>query len=57
MEANAVREFQRMINPDESELVRHARTGEVDGTKEYPPLLTQGLSDHEKQIQYRSSSD
>jgi len=50
MDANAVRNFQRMINPDESELIRHARTGEVDGTKEYPPLKTQSLSDHEKQI-------
>ena len=57
MEANAVREFQRMINPDESELVRHARTGEVDGTKEYPPLLTQGLSDHEKQIIYEGKTE
>jgi len=57
MEINAVREFQRMINPDESELVRHARTGEVDGTKEYPPLLTHGLSDHEKQIIYEGKTE
>jgi len=57
MEDNAVRDFQRMINPDESELVRHARTGEVDGTKEYPPLLTQGLSDHEKQIIYEGKTE
>jgi len=57
MDANAVRNFQRMINPDESELIRHARTGEVDGTKEYPPLKTQGLSDHEKQIIYEGKSE
>jgi hypothetical protein len=46
-----------MINPDESELIRHARTGEVDGTKEYPPLKTQGLSDHEKQIIYEGKTE
>lgn len=57
MEASAVRDFQRLINPDESELVRHARTGEVDGTKEYPPLLTQSLSDHEKQIIYEGKTE
>ena len=57
MDANAVRNFQRMINPDESELIRHARTGEVDGTKEYPPLKTQGLSDHEKQIIYEGKTE
>lgn len=57
MDANTVRAFNRMINPDESELVRHARTGEVDGTKEYPPLLTQGLSDHEKQIIYEGKTE
>ncbi len=57
MDANAVRNFQRMINPDESELIRHARTGEVDGTKEYPPLKTQGLSDHEKQIIYEGKNE
>lgn len=57
MDANAVRNFHRMINPDESELIRHARTGEVDGTKEYPPLKTQGLSDHEKQIIYEGKTE
>ena len=57
MEANTARDFQRLINPDESELVRHARTGEVDGTKEYPPLLTQGWSDHEKQIIYEGKTE
>jgi len=57
MDASAVRGFQRLINPDESELVRHARTGEVDGTKEYPPLLTQSLSDHEKQIVYEGKTE
>ena len=57
MDANAVRNFQRMINPDESELIRHARTGEVDGTKEYPPLKTQSLSDHEKQIIYEGKTE
>ncbi len=57
MDANAVRNFQRMINPDESELIRHARTGEVDGTKEYPPLKTQSLSDHERQIIYEGKTE
>lgn len=57
MDVNAARIFQRMINPDESELVRHARTGEMDGTKEYPPTEAQAISDHEKQIIYEGKSE
>lgn len=57
MDANAVRAFQRMINPDESELVRHARTGEVHGTKELPPTMSLGPSDHEKQIIYEGKNE
>lgn len=57
MDANAIRPFQRMVNPDDSEIIRHSRSGEMDGTKEIPPLMTNGLGDHEKQIIYEGKTE
>lgn len=51
------RTFYKAINPEESEMLRHARCGEADGNKDYPPAGTHELSEHERQIIYEAKSE
>ncbi|NBT35144.1 MAG: hypothetical protein EBT03_06350 [Betaproteobacteria bacterium] len=57
MELNNQRAFQKIINPDELEFMRHVRTGEVDGGKDYPAAGDSSVGDHEKQIAYEAKSE
>ena len=50
------RAFQKLINPEESEILRHARCGESDGNKEIPSAIAIEPSDHERQIIYEAKS-
>jgi len=49
-------EFKKLINPDDSELARHARSGELDGGREYPATNAQEFGDYEKQIIYEGKT-
>lgn len=51
------RTFSKVINPDESEILRHARCGEADGNKDLPPSGSFELSEHEQQILYEAKNE
>ena len=51
------RAFHKLINPEESEILRHARCGESDGNKEIPSPTASEPSDHERQILYEAKSE
>lgn len=55
--ALSLRHFAKVINPEESEMQRHARCGEADGKKELPLSDAIELSEHERQIIYEAKNE
>lgn len=51
------RTFLKAINPEESDIMRHARCGEADGSKELPLQGSTELSEHERQMLYEAKNE